>query len=783
MGNCSCGNQNTFNPRQPIPCMNPLKLLLLASAAIALLSLPAFAESDDARAQTVLRNAAANLGWPETITTDEDDNIGTGKTYTISEKGTGSDEDLHGSIIVFSTDQEPGVWLAFLDEQLDMDRSSYLGRDAVINRYGKNCNPTGLVKVMNDWVVGFFESIFGESDDPDKNCVTEHGAIIYACGKYLIAASDSRTDEGGEEDNIAAALFNAAEEEGICGYGDTLILMVDTPEQAGSNVVGDEAKMAQKVNEYYGVNSYGQQPPFQVSVMDSDGSRGPIDYYTIGTPMSSFNADANKWNNFETQAVQKAFNGTTLAEDVYFERIVLVYAGPPQQVNPASPFYDACDYKRDSDYVDVGTTTGVKRIYSKNFIFLSEDSELGTWSHEFGHSLPSKYMLPAPLSYDRISDRYNVGLPDRQYGEVNDWGLMGYGAWWPNDAKSPVHMESFTKNAANWLGSTGASLNQSYTLTALEDMKKGDSILTFDDPTSNDANQYFIIEARDPAAFFGAPESGVVIYKVSMSAGHHVVNAVAPQSGQGWTTNAQGRRYQKATLTATTGNASEYVNVPGKFKIRLIDKSDKSDTIKIEEIVPANLVGAAAAPNGSAIGAVPGMNNSVMGPPKDSFAPKPDLDLHAYDSEGNHIGMNYETGEYENQIPGAYASGDLVDDEEWIFVPQGTQVRFEVSTYDTQKFLQQNPSFASASKPQEYTATAIKYDAGGERYEADLGAGSVQPGQSLALKSPTDPSLKYEKKGYFGVGNNSVCPLGAALALSALACASLAFSKGSGRAN
>ncbi|MCI0503480.1 hypothetical protein L0Y65_02095 [Candidatus Micrarchaeota archaeon] len=743
--------------------MSSLRILQLLAVLLIFVS-ASFAESDDARAQRALQKAADNLGWSTAVTTDEEDDVGTGKTYTISPEGTGSDEDLHGSIIVFATDQEPGVWLGFLDEQFDMDRSSYLGRDAVIQRYGENCNPTGIPKIINDFVVGFFEDIFGESDDPDKNCVTEHGAIVFACGKMLFAASDGREDEGGEEDNIAAAIFSAAQEEGLCEYGDTLIILVDTPELAGSEFISEKVKMAQKVNEYYGVISYGQRPPFRVSVLDSDGSRGPLDYYTLPTPMSSFNGDANKWNNFEKAAVQKAFNGTTLSEDLYFERIVLVYAGPPQQTAPAVPFYDACDYKRDSDYVEVGTTTGTKRIYNKNFIFLSEDSELGQWAHEFGHSLPSRYMLPAPLSYDRISDRYNVGaLADRQYGEVNNWGLMGYGVWWPNDATSPVHMEGFTKFAAEWLGTSSASLNQTYTVTALERMKKGDSILTLDDPASNDADSYYIIEARDPTAFFGAPESGVVIYKVSKSAGHHVVNALAPQSGAVTASSAQGRQYQKATLTATSGDASNYTNVPGGFRIRLLDKGNNASIVKVEEFAPANMVGAAAAPNGSIIGAMPGMNNSVNLPPKDSFGPKPDMDLHAYDSQGSHVGMNYQSGQYENQIPGAIASGDLNGDQEWIFVPSGTQVRFEISTYDTQRFMQANPSLAAFAKPQGYSATAIKYDAGGERYEADLGAGNVQAGQSLQLKSPTDPSLSYKKKAIPGAGNN--CFLSGALLL------------------
>lgn len=36
-----------------------------------------------------------------------------------------------------------------------------------------------------------------------------------------------------------------------------------------------------------------------------------------------------------------------------------------------------------------------------------------------------------------------------------------------------------------------------------------------------------------------------------------------------------------------------------------------------------------------------------------------DLDLHIYDEYGNHVGLNYFTGEIENQIQGAIYSGPL----------------------------------------------------------------------------------------------------------------------------
>ncbi|MEW6722259.1 MAG: hypothetical protein AB1324_03285, partial [Candidatus Micrarchaeota archaeon] len=451
--------------------------------ALLLVSHLSFAESDDERAQRVLRNAASILGWPEAVTTDEDDNVGTGKTYTISENGLGSDEDLHGSVIVFATDQEPGFWLGFLDEQFDMDRSSYQGRDAVISRYGKNCNPTGVVKVINDMVEGWFESIFGPSED--SGCVTEHGAIIWSCGKFMFGANDARSEEGGEEDNIAAAIYAAAQEEGMCEYGDTLVLMADTPDSAGSMSLTEAMKLGQRVNEYYGAVSYGQHPPFKMSFLDADGSRGTDDWYHVGTPMSSFATDANKFASFESEAVKEAFDGSTLAQDLYFERVMLIYPGESQQLDPNAAFYDACDWKGDADYIEVDTSTGKKRIYSKNFIFMSENRDLGTWAHEFGHSINSRHTMPAPNDFGRISDRYNYGPAFGgfgQFGEISSFGLMGYGAWWGVNGDSPVHMSGFTKNSANWLGYSQASINESYSLTPIERMSRGSSVLTLDDP-------------------------------------------------------------------------------------------------------------------------------------------------------------------------------------------------------------------------------------------------------------------------------------------------------------
>ncbi|MFA6566362.1 MAG: NosD domain-containing protein, partial [Candidatus Paceibacterota bacterium] len=76
-------------------------------------------------------------------------------------------------------------------------------------------------------------------------------------------------------------------------------------------------------------------------------------------------------------------------------------------------------------------------------------------------------------------------------------------------------------------------------------------------------------------------------------------------------------------------------------------------------------------------------------------APLPDLDLHAVTPDGRHIGMNYQTNTFENQIAGSEVSGDMQGDEEWIFVPSTETVRYYVSAHDTQAFFDANPDIAS----------------------------------------------------------------------------------------
>ncbi|MDD5340536.1 MAG: hypothetical protein PHV13_04795 [Candidatus ainarchaeum sp.] len=730
-------------------------------AAVLLCSL-CFAASDTESAQKVAQKAAERLGWPTTTYSSVEDSGIPGSYFLVSADGQAEDSDQYGYVTVLSNDLESAYHLKFITEWLDGQDSSYQGRSASIVTGGKNCNPRGLVKILNQWAVGFFESIFGESDDPDKYCVNEAGVVAFSCGKYMVVAIDTPDDEStGAEYDIASAFYTAAQEEGLCDYGDTLVIMADTSDRTGATGLGQVTRMAQRINEYYGINSYGAYPPFKFSFKDADGSRGNADWYRVDNTLASYNYP-NGNVPFGVDAVKKAFAGADMPEDLYLERIVVVFAGDGHQKDNTAKFSNACSWFNDNSYIEVDASQGKRKVYVKNIILLSENRELGGWVHEFGHSMYSRVALPG--GWNRISDRYNYDAntaADRQYGEMHHWDLMGSGSHWgPKDGDIPPQMSAFTKVTATWLEYANAAVNTSYVLTPVELMQKGSTVLRLDDPEFPDAEYYYVIEARDSGGYFGAPESGVVISRVWFDQGHHVVNALRAQAAPNLGTASWGQKYIKPTLYSVSGNASMYTNVPGEFRIRMLE-AGASPKITIEEFKPANLAGAVAAPTGGGVnggGNATSTENAMPGT-------MPDEDLHAYDGQGRHVGMNYQTEEYENQIPGAIASGDLVGAPEWIFVPEGTDVRYEISTYRTQQFLSANPQLAPYAAPQTFDTTLVKFDASGARYEADGGAGSASAGKTVQIKGPADPSLKYQKKQIPGFSANASCPVMPAILL------------------
>ncbi|MFH1721917.1 MAG: DUF2341 domain-containing protein, partial [Candidatus Altiarchaeota archaeon] len=123
----------------------------------------------------------------------------------------------------------------------------------------------------------------------------------------------------------------------------------------------------------------------------------------------------------------------------------------------------------------------------------------------------------------------------------------------------------------------------------------------------------------------------------------------------------------------------------------------------------------------------------------------PDLDLHAYSVDGLHVGMNYSSGLYERQIPGASASGDLRA-EEWIFVPNDVNVTFYVDSRDVQQYL--NESGSNETLELNYSVYTMDYGpnpwvelVGGEvvihdRNVSEPTQHSIGPGETMAFVLP-----------------------------------------------
>lgn len=126
----------------------------------------------------------------------------------------------------------------------------------------------------------------------------------------------------------------------------------------------------------------------------------------------------------------------------------------------------------------------------------------------------------------------------------------------------------------------------------------------------------------------------------------------------------------------------------------------------------------------------------------------PDLDLHLYTEDGKHIGMNYEIGEYEVQVEGAIVSGDNQDSPEWIFVPEGTaNYHYEVSSYDNQKFLEENPDIASqiTDKTDRYELYGRYIDPQTDIYTSQTITETIDSGENIKYKTSGDADINISK--------------------------------------
>jgi len=769
-------------------------VILLSAFSGAVAAQSPFGDSDDNDVpleEQVVRDTAEALGWPTDVEKKPlRASNGAEETlmmlwpvergiryfnkpmWTVTNGGTYEEETIQWARVLNMGEEGSREFISTMVEN-GLPHSSYQGRDAIVMRSGdKLCHLGGLLGYVADAIKKAIEQFVKElgaepSDVIGDQCAeADAGMIMWTCGSYVFIARDD-TGQGGEDD-IAAALYMAAEQSSVCELGDTLVMLAGTTDLPNSKTIADVQKMAQDANSYYGQNAYGKVV-MAYTFLDADGKDGSDDGYEVGPTMAAY---AGQECQFAQAAIKKAYENGAPRDEINLSRAVIVYSGKSKQGGGAT-FQTVCCWPGANPYwtVEVGPPGNTSKVYVTSMIMVSEEEELGSWVHEMGHSMYAKY-LTYQNSYF-VSDRYNYPQPWGRFGNISYWGLMGLGCLYgAKTGSAPTHMSSFEKESAEYLVYSDGELEKEYTLTALERQKAGGSILRYDDSTSADPNEFFILEARESGLAYGAPETGVVLYQVTWDATnkHHVVNAITPQKGATSANGPDGAAYFKPTLRgAGDANAPTSYKVPSRH-LEFVLKSEStasgySATVEAVPYNPANLVGAVAAPAGPP--AVPpnaAPPNPRVGAHADEAGgikvasgpglPLPDIDLHAYDAEGRHVGLNYETGQYENQIDGAIASGDLKDAEEWIYVPKGTSVRFEVSSYKTAQFLKNSPEYADVIRPQEYKTTYQRIDASGVITEAKGDSGKLSAGEEGELEGPDAPGLNFKPARDVGYGRN-----------------------------
>ena len=305
------------------------------------------------------------------------------------------------------------------------------------------------------------------------------------------------------------------------------------------------------------------------------------------------------------------------------------------------------------------------------------------WAHEVGHALG-------------LPDLYRTG---REGGIIENWGLMGGGG--REGYVGKLHFCSWSKERLGWLRydstdlTTLADYYQTRSIQALPTLYYGDGVPRYlihrwrmdwwwvlvpgyglykEWVEGVEGKVWYLLESRSQDWRYsswdiGVPDTGLVIYKVDWTLrgwprGEKERINVVRRGDRAW--------HLGETCIAGEGKGARFSFVSEHF--------EPSYTTDVEVKYPCS---------GSVTLAMYQVPFTI--PSYGYSTSPPDLDLHAYTYDGKHVGMNYSTGAYEVEIPGATASGDLFNGSEWISVPENLEVYFFVSARDAGEFIESNP--------------------------------------------------------------------------------------------
>jgi M6 family metalloprotease-like protein len=346
------------------------------------------------------------------------------------------------------------------------------------------------------------EAVISRPGDPLAH---GRGIIAWRCGPYTLLAED-RSGAGAEE-AIAAALADAAEAHNLCGLPASLVIRAHTDDLPGLHLRAF-SMVPEMSQDYYDANAYGRVD-FAFTLLDADGPHGEEDWFSVGPSKILFEGQALE---FAVAAIQAATATLEPPPQAYVDRVIVVVRGRMLERLTGDTGARTL-HLSNGEPLRITLPDSGTRIYVSDVVLISWTTMLGTWAHELGHTLYSKQASDHGIH--RITDRYACRPSDCDQDDVALWDIMGYGSEAGAIRRTePTHMSSYTKEAAGWLRYAPARLGETYTLMALEHQQAGDTILIVDDPLSDDPGAFYIVEARDGMTPFGAPSSGVMVYRV-----------------------------------------------------------------------------------------------------------------------------------------------------------------------------------------------------------------------------------------------------------------------------
>lgn len=388
---------------------------------------------------------------------------------------------------------------------------------------------------------------------------------------------------------------------------------------------------------------------------------------------------------FVREAEQAALGTTMIPKDTI---VIVVHAGPAAQTRQTNR----------ENYISTQTWESPDSP-NGNEIVVSEDDPLGGWAHEIGHDLGTLLV--------------NSATPDLyKMGNVGNWDLMASGSWNGGwfcnriglcDGSNPPHMSSYTKEFLRLLRyqRVDRGISDSYWVDVLPRKQLKDNVLQYVLTTSGDGipKTFYVIETRNQSGKYSqwdtsTPDTGLVLYWVDTKG--------KPKYGN-YANNIAQTINQVAVLKSTgLFQRSEYFDADNLIRFKVVEERAQGTNYALrleistptpDFIGPTRLAGIILRPDGKVAADVAPWR-PIAAPPL-YLEYEPDLDLHVYTDDGRHVGMNYVTGQYEIQVEGALASGNLHNAHEWILLPEGISFHYIVRSTSTYKFLRDNPKMAA----------------------------------------------------------------------------------------